>query len=763
MKKAAYLLIASLLSPALAYAQLDRSALEYMLQRKKISKTFPQKRFGDHLFVEGGAGFTFTAHRGTSSRVALGTPGVISYISIGDWITPEHGWRVGIGGGYYHLTNKAKYAGGSLDYLMNITALARPTYGYRPFEVYGIAGVEGMAVRHEGATRFAYGAHLGLRAQIGLGRFAYLYLEPRAGIYSDKLFGGDTWRKFRPAASLMAGLGYRLHGGRPADATTYRTSGSFLDGTFLSVAGGPSFLANSTPSTWSDYKGARATVSLGKWFDPYNALRVNFETSTHSQYKAKRTKAVGIGADYLLNLHNLFGGYDPTRWFSVNGVAGVNVNVSGCRSERRYTTFGIGGGLQANFSVAKHVDLFLEPRVDFHREQFAQHFYAMKHWDVVPSLMVGMTFKQGTRTLEAKRNSEEFEAENWLDHLFVEASAGARMLTTSHSVGHPRDFACAVARTALGKWFSPTSGLRLWGEAGKLKQSSKTDAATKTLTLGIDYLWNLTNTFNGYQADRRFEMAASLGANLSAPSGRNRVYPGANVGLQGIWNINRTWGLFIEPQLKVYGDKYMQHSSNHFQADFVTSLSAGLRISTGDRASRIGGTFASSEKKEAFVSAAAGVAVPAHQLRNSDMYGPKERVSYGKWINSASAWRANLSHATHKGKDNRYTRTALGADYIVDVSDLSYGYNPDRLISTRTYAGVDLVLDHTKRQGTVFTPEVHAGIDLAVRVSPDFEVYLEPQLGFQFKGIYPSRLDKLTPSLMLGVNYTLPFSKKNKE
>lgn len=761
MKKAAYLLIASLLCPAAMRAQLDRSALEYMLQRKRISKSFPQKRFGDHLFVEGGAGLTFTARHGTSSRFSLGTPGAISYISLGDWITPEHGWRAGIGGGYYYLAHKAKYAGGSLDYLMNITALARPAYEYLPFEVYGIAGVEGMAVRHKGKTEFAYGARVGLRGQLGLGRFAYFYVEPRVGIYSEELFREDTWRNFRPAASLMAGLGYRLHGGRPAGTSAYATSGSFLDGTFVSVALGPSFLANSHPSTWTDYKGARAAVSLGKWFDPYNGLRLSFETSTHAQRGAKRTKAVGVGAEYLLNLHNLFGGYDPDRWFSVNGVGGLNVNFSGCQSGRHYTTLGLAGGLQANFGVAENVDFFLEPRVDFHRKQFAQRFYAMKHWDVAPSLMVGLTFKQGIRTLESKREAEEFQADHWLDHLFVEASAGARMPVTGYTLGHPSGFVSPMARTALGKWFSPTSGLRLWGEAGQLKQNGKRGRSQKTLTLGLDYMWNLTNTFNGYRADRRFEVAASLGANLSAPNGRERVYPGANAGLQGIWNINRMWGLFVEPQFKVYGDKYMPRSGNAFHADFTASLSAGVRISTGDNTSRTGGTFASGEKKDAFVSVAAGTAVPARQLRNGRMYGPKERVSFGKWINSGSAWRVNIGHTTHKGKDNRYTRMAIGADYLVDVSDITYGYDPDRVVSARLFAGMDLALDHTRRQGDVFTPDVHAGADLAFRVSPAFEVYVEPQLGFQFKRLYPSRLDKLTPSLMIGVNYTLSGSRKD--
>ena len=59
-------------------------------------------------------------------------------------------------------------------------------------------------------------------------------------------------------------------------------------------------------------------VSLGKWIDPCNALRLNLNTTTFMQNDATRMRAIGARLDYMLNLHNAFGGLKPERRFWVN-------------------------------------------------------------------------------------------------------------------------------------------------------------------------------------------------------------------------------------------------------------------------------------------------------------------------------------------------------------------------------------------------------------------------------------------------------------
>ena len=141
MKRKNIILISALLmanAPLVSEAQLEKSALDYMLQRPQVTKSYKDKKFMDHLFMDFGFGGNLMGRH----NVKLGPT---AEMGIGDWISPEHGVRLNFYGGAYKISGKeVKYAFIGLDYLLNITAIAQPSNQYcqRPFEVYGIAGVD---------------------------------------------------------------------------------------------------------------------------------------------------------------------------------------------------------------------------------------------------------------------------------------------------------------------------------------------------------------------------------------------------------------------------------------------------------------------------------------------------------------------------------------------------------------------------------------------------------------------------------------------
>ena len=95
LKAASMCCLLALSSPCTMQAQndsvphLQKSALEYMLQRPNVTKHYEHKRLGDHLFTELGAGLNVTGtHNFKFGAQANG--------AIGDFITPEHGLRLGV-------------------------------------------------------------------------------------------------------------------------------------------------------------------------------------------------------------------------------------------------------------------------------------------------------------------------------------------------------------------------------------------------------------------------------------------------------------------------------------------------------------------------------------------------------------------------------------------------------------------------------------------------------------------------------------------
>ena len=105
-----------------AVGQVPGSALDHMLQRPRVSKTYKDKTLFDHLFVDAGLGISAMGPGGITTN-GLGE------LNIGDWFTPEHGMRLHFDGGIFKPDGlRTKYVGGGLDYLLNLT---NALYGYR--------------------------------------------------------------------------------------------------------------------------------------------------------------------------------------------------------------------------------------------------------------------------------------------------------------------------------------------------------------------------------------------------------------------------------------------------------------------------------------------------------------------------------------------------------------------------------------------------------------------------------------------------------
>ena len=86
-----------------------------------------------------------------------------------------------------------------------------------------------------------------------------------------------------------------------------------------------------------------------------------------------KVKAIGAGLDYMLNMHNAFGGYNPDRRFWVNALAGVSYNYTSVYPGIHGHAFGYGGGLQANVRLSRDIDFVVEPRVDFYGNSYAPY------------------------------------------------------------------------------------------------------------------------------------------------------------------------------------------------------------------------------------------------------------------------------------------------------------------------------------------------------------------------------------------------------
>ena len=741
------------------YAQIPGSALDYMLQRPAFTKQYDGQNFGDHFFLDAGIGTNLTGVSGTK-------PGAFAEVALGNWILPEHGVRVGLNAGLYHTSEiKSKFVGITADYLINLTALASPQYtAPRPFEIYALAGGSFLNSRHEGKSRQTFGAHLGLRGQAQITPYTYFYIEPRVGVAGWQASMSPTWHRFRPEGSLSAGFGFRrlpaaerrAAANDKADKgeTGTRPSYKGAEGIFVSASGGADFFTSSPASSWRTKRGPTLSLGVGKWFDCYNALRLTATASGIDQGEKHPTqKAIGGRIEYMVNLHNVFGGYDPYRRFHINALAGGSVSTTS-GGKGRHTVLGAGIGPQADVYLGGNTSLFLEPRLDGYQKDYAPYLSTSGKVDLVTSLQAGLTYTYLRKPRkEAAQPADKFTQRNWFDHMFVEGNIGINAPLTRSVTDDPTGYFRPQAYGAVGKWFTALHGARIWGQAAQTEYAD--GKRYKHMSIGADYLFNFTNLVLGYRDYRPFELTGAVGLNGATRQGRHKMFFGMDASVKGLFRITPLFGLYIEPQLKGYNEHFLPTAMGKSRIDLIASLSVGAQIELkGYERAAARELVEADGGLRSFISVAGGLAAQGNRLRTSSYYGPAGRISYIHWYSPLSAWRASLAGHTYKLGRRRYAAATLGGDYLTDLFAHTYGYDPDRPFTINALAGFNFGVDFT-RGHTTFAPDLHAGGQFSVRLGKHVNAYLEPQLAYRLSSRFKdNRQSRWLPQVFLGLDYS---------
>lgn len=741
---------------------------EYTLQSPMVSKRFDNKKFLDHAFVEGGMGANSMMGRWVDGYFTKVSPSIFG--SVGDWVTPEHGWRATAGIGYFNhpVQSRAKFLSVELDYLMNLTALSKWEYPTNNrFEVMGVAGFNFFKSHQDGRNENGFGANLGLRGLYHLSSYTYFFLEPKATL-NYKMLHANDWYKIRPSVSLSAGFGFNspriaphsdmyknnseVYGLEEWPTQQYDSDGHFLNDTYVTLLGGPSVIANFHRHTLKKYIGSRFKFAVGKMFNPYIGAQLSLNGGINRVQNLEwHAKTYGVGAEAVWNMHNTFGGYKSDRFFTVNALAGLayNVDMYGTSTKQQNYSWSFGGGLQAKFRLANGVDFVAEPRIDVYDNKFVPVAYSMAKYDVITSALFGFNFHQGMNTRSQVERNRDYSQESWYDDLFAQLGGGLDV-PFSFAAGHeykksfkPQGF------MAIGKWFSATDGVRAWISMGNIWQNS--DVRTKFSTYGLDYMWNATNALHGYKADRKFYLYGGIGLNIMGLRDRSSSYLGAQLSAQGVYKINNLYGLFIEPQARFYDKNALKYTDCFPKNSILLNLVAGVQVSMKGYKPNYYSDFADEEGRS-FLSVGVGATTPIRLLKHVHGYGPTMKIAYGKWYSPISAWRIGGWGYINKVFGARYGIVNASIDYLMDASAFAFGYNPDRIVTTRVVAGVDLGMDYQK-DNVRFVPQVHFGGQLAVKVSPNMEIFAEPQYIYSFSNRFDSRLLKTSLQGLMGVNY----------
>lgn len=726
-------------------------ALKYTLQKRPQSEKFDSSKWSDHLFVSGGLGGHTLL---TSAGDGLG---LSAHAFVGTWLTPLHGLRLGGQGMFLPNTLYEGYQvrtmGGTFDYLLDISSL---TYNYnfqRRFKLLGVLGADAGYSRVKGDEGMYWGGHIGLQAALKVSNGVDLFIEPRMSWTNKELVQNGNWRGYNMLGSVLAGVTYNMVPDKDRQSTTPFKSESFTDHLFLSYFGGINIQKYGRLEHALEQSAFQLGLGVGKWFTPSSAVRLSALAGYGQSPVRSREghfKTLQFRGDYILSLDQAFAGYRDDRIFTLNAIAGFNMAMTRQGHQAMRYAPGVGVGLQSNFRLASDLALFIEPRMNVFSDHYAGGLSYLNK-DVVLELNAGLIYQ--TRGRQARHTGKSFSQNHLFDQLFMTTGAGAQWLLNRTALQHTGTIGPLLG-ASIGKWLTPTSGVRLTGQAGYFGTYGEYRTRHASVTGGVDYLWNMRNSFEGYDPDRTFDLLSTVGVQLSYTGKMEHHWqPGVRFGMQGIWHIGKQVGLYLEPQVSFYGDSFAPGNLGWFKKDAMLSLQAGvhyrfLPYQKGANRQRF-----EQDDRRMFVSAAYGLGGPL--VINRDFFkalGHGAQISVGQWFSPLSAWRLSGRVMRAEYTNDRYMHYAgLEADYMMSLMTLANGYRPK--FDIVPFVGVNAGASYRK-QAFAFVPGVNAGVQLKYGFK-QVDLFIEPQVGLysdHLDGITSHRADRVF-NLLAGVSY----------
>lgn len=128
------------------------------------------------------------------------------------------------------------------------------------------------------------------------------------------------------------------------------------------------------------------------------------------------------------------------------------------------------------------------------------------------------------------------------------------------ALGHRIPVSIKGLGMAVSKDFTKSSAVRAGINYSQV--STREMSQLKRLNVSLDYVWNLSNTYYGYDLHRANEWLLTMGAKAGMVSGHD-IFGAAQMGLQYRKNIANNMSFFIEPQFAIFSDDYDRSSTFH--------------------------------------------------------------------------------------------------------------------------------------------------------------------------------------------------------
>ncbi|WP_181214785.1 hypothetical protein [Phocaeicola faecicola] len=333
---------------------------------------------GDNLFLEAAMGVQGDYSSHVRNLLGKIRPlGPTASLSLGKWFMPL-GVRATAFGGFHFTDNperkkgKEVYAGGRVEALLNLNTLLKPSVTDPRMEVNLAAGYELGAVAHRspqyakqlrwtngptGAVQLVYF----VTEQIGLfGEGRYSMSD-----YTQPYENGQVYDRRMNNLSAVFGVQYRRRKARFDERR-----GVFEPHNFVYGSLGGNFPVRTSGLSMKNLRnvlGQQASLGIGRQYSAFSGVRAGIEVARWADSK-RPAYPLTLSADYLLNVTNLIGNYNPERIFDLNAFVGVAYTHHDLE-KKHYGA--LEGGLLQEFRVSDSWSIYAEEYARMYKGKIA--------------------------------------------------------------------------------------------------------------------------------------------------------------------------------------------------------------------------------------------------------------------------------------------------------------------------------------------------------------------------------------------------------
>lgn len=539
-------------------------------------------------------------------------------------------------------------------------------------------------------------------------------------------------------------MDYRLQKALPND-TFPAADGGFSHHIFGAIGVGVSTVGDSFRSFGRP--GFNVGGQLGGWFTPIHGMRLSAEVGQLSVHKyVPRAWYGSIGADYLINLSALQGGYNPARRFEVIGSTGLEyIRIRQAGRGEWGNSMAITAGLQFRYNTSGPLYLFAEPKFAMTTGYHYDMPYDWRRMNARLSLSLGLGYRVFCGQAR-KAWSEPFHNSKD-DNLYFGVGGGV--------MGFPRIgkfFHNGFGEAYIGKMLSSLSALQISIDFGRYYRGK--NLRSDYLAIGsFDYVLNLTNAVGGYNSGSVFNLTANVGVSGITLVDKNKsriIKPGVGAGLTAIFRMSPNWSLTFHPQLYMFGSEV----SDKFGArrSPLAAFTVGLRYNIGEFSDRFTDSYADWARAANWFLTVGG----GYEYRFRGHYGDgfNGSIGFGRRFTPVSSWHLELNGDIYP-KSPVAVSTTLHARYLSSITTAMLGYDPERLMDVQLSLGaIGGVANYVS--GVKPTFGLTSGLQVGFRLNSALDLYVEPQFVALCAPSYANR-KKWTPEMRinLGLRYKL--------